>query len=653
LAIERSYFDAPLPAFLLASPEYVVGRIASVHPQDISHEQTRAWRNQVAILQRALDGENDGYIFFEFAIPRMGRRADTIILRRGVIYLLEFKIGAADFHAGDKRQVEGYALDLKNFHLGSHSVPIVPILIATHASATHSNLVPRNDGVYEVICSSGADLLSIVRTVERDLDGVTDHYMDPMDWKYAPYQPTPTIVQAAQALYADHAVEEIARSDAGAKNLAKTSQSIRHVIARSRVEKRKSICFVTGVPGSGKTLVGLDLATSSNETERAVFLSGNGPLVQVLREALARDEVRRTGVTKQAASRKVSSFIQNIHHFRDEALTSSLPPHEQIVVFDEAQRAWDRKQTSDFMIRKRGQADFDHSEPEFLLSYMDRHQIWCVVVALIGGGQEINTGEAGLSEWRDALARRFPHWDVYFSDHLNQSEYAGGHVDFSGLPNDVRVTDPDLHLGISMRSFRAEGLSSMIHHLIAGNAAVAKARYAAIRGNYPIRLTRDIARARYWIREQSRGYDSMGIVASSGAMRLQPHGIFVKREPSITDWFLNPSEDIRSSNALEDVATEFDVQGLELDWTIVGWDADYRYVDGAFQHWAFRGTVWNRVHQRARQRYLENAYRVLLTRARQGMVIFIPEGDPLDQTRNAHWYDETYSFLLQSGIEPL
>jgi hypothetical protein len=498
----RAYYDAPVTEFLRHSADSIVGAITSQHAQDLVHQQTNAWRAQIPLLQRELASLADGHIFFEFVIPRMGSRADVVLVVDGLVFVVEFKIGDATFDSNDLRQVEGYALDLKHFHEASHHVVIVPVLVATRAESTKPDVHVR-DGVCDPVCSSGFDLSEVIDAIRARFVAPR---IDPSAWAAAPYRPTPTIIEAAQALYANHSVHDIARNDAGAQNLAVTSQSLKEIITRSHQDQRKSICFVTGVPGAGKTLVGLDIATASPDYENAVFLSGNGPLVEVLREALTRDEVRRTpGLTKDTARRRARSFIQNIHHFRDEALAHSGPPNERVVIFDEAQRAWDRAHTEKFMVGKRGQVSFDLSEPEFLIQIMDRHIGWCVIVALVGGGQEINSGEIGLVGWHDAIRDRYPDWDIYYSDRLNNEQYAGQIFDPTDLPNEVRTADPRLHLATSMRSFRAESLSSMVHSLINGDAASAKDTHQKFAERFPIRITRDITLAKQWVRGQARG----------------------------------------------------------------------------------------------------------------------------------------------------
>jgi hypothetical protein len=483
---------------------------------------------------------------------------------------------------------------------------------------------------------------------------------DAGDWSESGYKPTPTIIEAAQALYQGHSVEEISRSDAGAKNLTITTSAINSIIRNSKENNRKSICFVTGVPGAGKTLAGLNISTQKLDAtteEHAVFLSGNGPLVAVLREALTRDEVERARakgeeVSKKDVARKVSAFIQNVHHFRDAGLQSNEAPIEHVVVFDEAQRAWNQDQAEKFMVQKKGLESFDMSEPAFLISVMDRRKDWCTVICLIGGGQEINTGEAGLIEWFNALQDRFRHWDVYHSGQLSNKSYSWGEDLEAKLQELNAVKDDALHLGVSIRSYRAEKLSDFVGAVIDGNSGEAQNIVKAL-SKYPLVITRDIHKARSWLREHARGSERLGLLASSGAIRLKPEGIMVKAKIEPVYWFLNGKEDIRSSYYLEDVGTEFDVQGLELDWTGVCWDANLRREGDAWSLYNFKGTEWQRVNDSFRKVYLANSYRVLLTRARQGMVVFVPKGDAEDPTRPPEFYDETYNYLVQCGFHEL
>jgi hypothetical protein len=549
--------------------------------------------------------------------------------------------------------VEDYALDLKNFHEGSHALSIVPILVATKAAVSRDvQLELALDQVAEPLCLAVIDLGAVIRMIATHHDAP---FFDAVKWAASGYRPTPTIVEAARALYARHEVADITRSDAGAINLGRTQDIIASVIEDAKVSGRKSICFVTGVPGAGKTLAGLNIATQRSEShadEHAVFLSGNGPLVDVLREALTRDQARRTGQPRAHVERKVRAFIQNIHKFRDEYVHMKDAPVEHVVVFDEAQRAWTQAKAASFMQQKRGVADFDMSEPAFLLSVMDRHADWCTVVCLIGGGQEINMGEAGMSEWMAAIREYFPHWQVYVSAQIEQPDYDLNQDAKTFIATEQVRLHGDLHLGVSMRSFRAESLSDFISHLLNGDAEAARTAHARL-DQYPIHLTRDLNTARHWLRTTARGSERYGLVASSGAMRLRPEGLHVKAGIDPPNWFLNDRSDIRSSFYLEDVASEFDVQGLELDYVGVCWDADLRYVDDDWHGYNFKGTKWQSVKDRFRRLYLKNAYRVILTRARQGMVIFVPPGDDADHTRPKRFYDETYAYLESCGLKAL
>jgi hypothetical protein len=460
------------------------------------------------------------------------------------------------------------------------------------------------------------------------------------------------------ALYSQHSVSEISRSDAGATNLTATSETITEIIRSAKAGSFKAICFVTGVPGAGKTLVGLNVATQYMEKSSelySVFLSGNGPLVKILCEALARDQVERgkakgKRIKLGEARSDVKAFIQNVHHFRDECLRDEGPPVEHVALFDEAQRAWDKTQTANFMLRKKNKPNFGMSEPEYLISCMDRHRDWAVVICLVGGGQEINTGEAGIGEWISALNRKFPGWHAYVSPNLTDSEYGAGNVLEALRPRKPVEARPELHLATSMRSFRAENVSLLVKQLLDLDVEGARSSLKAVSGKYPVVLTRSVDAARQWLKGKARGRERYGIVVSSQAERLRPDAINVHAPVDPVHWFLDDKRDVRSSYYLEDVATEFDVQGLELDWTCVTWDADLRYSKDGWKHWSFRGHRWNHIRKEERQRYLKNAYRVLLTRARQGMIIVVPEGDRTDPTRVPEYYDPTFNYLKRIGM---
>lgn len=592
----------------------------------------------------------------------MGKRIDVLLVLCAAVYVLEFKVGEREFTADALRQVWDYALDMKNFHSTSHDATIVPVLVATAADsndAAQAIIESDHDGVVRPLQANATTLVGLLRSVETRISGtaiVASH------WAAGTYKPTPSIIEAAIALYGGHKVEEISRREAEAINLTHTSARINEVIHESRAGRSKAICFVTGVPGAGKTLVGLNIATKHHDKASelySVFLSGNGPLVKILCEALARDRVKESRhakkrVTLGEARSEVKAFIQNVHHFRDECIRDGLrPPIERVALFDEAQRAWNKEQTAAFMQRKKGHANFSMSEPAFLISCMDRHTDWAVIVCLVGGGQEINTGEAGIGEWLQAIRTDFPHWHVHLSPHLHDSEYAAGDA-IGLLSGHAHVqTHDSLHLAVSMRSFRAEHVSGWVKAVLDIDCHQAAHAMASFRGRYPIVLTRDLAKAKAWLRERARGNERYGMVVSSQAQRLKPHAIDVRVDIDPVHWFLHPPEDVRSSYYLEDAATEFDVQGLELDWACVVWDGDFRFTSTGWQHWSFKGSRWERIKKEDRKNFLKNAYRVLLTRARQGMVVVVPTGDPADQTRLPAMYDPTFDYLQKLGVPVL
>ena len=669
-----AFYADSLDAFLRASDDEVYAPLASPHGYTLAPEQLSAWRLQLPVLRAALRGlarvsqeqvpvpfgdeaAPAPWLHLEFDIPRLGRRVDAVLVTSTAVIPIEFKVGAKKFQQADYEQAWDYGLDLKNFHAPSHAAAIFPILCATEAPKSDRRWKPPHaDGVRPPFRCNAAGLGTAI-ALALDEAGTVPAPITPSTWGTGSYSPTPTIIEAARSLYARHTVHDITRSDAGAVNLAVTSAAVERIIAGARERRRKAIVFVTGVPGAGKTLVGLNVATrhgSRDDAAHAVFLSGNGPLVAVLREALARDDLDRAKLTDPRArigtSRTaVRAFIQNVHHFRDATLRDPAAPADHVVVFDEAQRAWDARQLASFMKRKKGLPGFTQTEPELLIGAMERHADWAVVVCLVGGGQEINTGEAGISAWLDGVRTLFPGWDVFISPHLTDSEYAasGALERLTGSRvGAARATfEPALHLATSMRSFRAEHLSRFVKALLDGEAELGRELFAEFRDHYPIVLTRSMRAARRWIRRQRRGTERAGLVASSSAQRLKPHAIDIRVNIDPVHWFLSPPRDTRSSLYLEDAATEFQVQGLELDWTIVTWDADLRWRGSDWSFHSFRGAKWTDVKKPERRQYLKNAYRVLLTRARQGMVIFVPPGAKRDRTRNPEFYKGVYNYL--------
>jgi hypothetical protein len=656
----RYFFGTDCSHFLAVSTEEIIGRLAISSPFPDEPTQKFAWEQEIKILKKVLPGYS-GKVYFEFDIPRMGKRIDVILLIKSVIFVLEFKVGESDFNNAAVDQVWDYAVDLKNFHETSHEACIAPILIATQApaQATPIQTTIHDDNVLYPILTNASELKSVVENVLRFCAG---NEIDQEQWQAGAYQPTPTIVEAAQALYAGHSVEEISRRDADAKNLSETSAQINQIIIESRQNYQKSICFVTGVPGAGKTLVGLDIATENIDKDNdlySVFLSGNGPLVEVLREALARNRVKTEAekghrVKLGEARREVKLFIQNVHNFRDECLVDiRKPPLEHVALFDEAQRAWDLQQTANFMARKKHIPNFSQSEPEFLISCLDRHDNWATIVCLVGGGQEINTGETGIAAWIEAVTQHFSDWHIYFPPQLKDSEYSALQA-LDHFEDRVRLHQcEDLHLAVSMRSFRSEKVSLLIKQILDLDVTDARETLKAIGDAYPIRITRDIQTAKNWLKLHARGSERYGMLVSSQAIRLKPLAIDIRAEIDPIHWFLDGKEDIRSSYYLEDAATEFQVQGLEVDWACVVWDGDFRMGSRDWIYKSFVGDRWNNINKPERKIYLKNAYRVLLTRARQGMVIVVPNGDPEDHTRKAEYYDPVFEYLKEIGFTEL
>lgn len=654
----KAYYSASIKEFLGHSSNYIAGVIHSNNASaETAIQQSNTWKQEIQILKEQLEDFTEGRILFEYIIPRMGKRVDVVLLHKNIVFLLEFKCGDNEYRSSAYDQVYDYALDLRNFQKESHDKLLVPIMVSTAAPEVKNNIV-ENERIIEPLRCNATNLATAIHCIAAEFHEAPFDYLS---WENSEYLPTPTIIEAAQALYKGHNVYDITRNDAGAENLTATTDEINKIIEHSKQHHKKSICFITGVPGAGKTLVGLNIAIERSDAqkgEHAVFLSGNYPLVTVLQEALARDKVeqekqRGNKISKKDALRDTAAFIQIVHRYRDSFVGNNTIPPERVAIFDEAQRAWTHDKIASFMSTKKGVANFQHSEPEFLISTMDRHKDWAVVICLVGGGQEINTGEAGLPEWFDSLRRAFPEWDVYVAPQLDDDEYRRGRSWFDMVSGLHIYKRSKLHLSTSIRSFRTPDLAVFINAMLNIDVDSSVALFNSIKNKYPIVLTRSLADAKRWVKSHCRGTTRYGLLASSGGLRLKPEGIFVKNKISVEDWFLNGKDDVRSSYALEDVVTEFDIQGLELDYSIVAWDADFRFDGQGWTYNSFVGNRWKIIRSDEKRLYLKNAYRVLLTRARQGMVIFIPRGDDKDATRKCEYYDKTYMYLKSLGISEI
>ncbi|WP_417081852.1 DUF2075 domain-containing protein [Mobilibacterium timonense] len=652
----KAYYCNSIPGFIKDNSSSIIGQLVK-HSFEINKEQSNAWENQVSELQTRLEAcEMEGDIIFEYDIVRLGKRIDVILLIRHMVFSLEFKNGKNVFTAQDAQQAEDYALDIKNFHKESENLYVCPILIATDAKPykKHQSLDCYPD---KQVHLQRENIETVIPKISQivDLYG-DDESIDFDKWFNSPYYSTPTIIAAAVEAYSSHNLSDIAQSEAGQTNIDNCEEKIFRLIDYARENKKKCMCFVTGVPGAGKTLVGLDVVAKNMDRgagNLSVYLSGNGPLVKVLREALKKSVKARKQLNRETKT-AIEALIQSSFAFKNDNASHNMPTAEHILIFDEAQRVWNQGKM------KRKHADnpaMDVSEPHLIIDVMDRHQDWAVVIGLVGLGQDIYDGEVGINEWFRCGVEDFPGWEIYYSpDIFNQLEDKS--IDREMIENCARCHPlKDLHLKTSIRSFRADKQCRFVDALLDNDPVSAAETYREISKKYPVFITRDYASAKKWARGQVRGSQRCGVLACSDAQRLRPEGIYIIKNMDVENWFLASSDDLRSSNAMEVVASEFDVQGLELDWSVVCWDADLRRNESGegWEHFNFRGKDWQRRKKPEQQRYLVNSYRVLLTRARQGMVIFVPRGvDPEeDKTRNHQFYDEIYDYLKSCGIEDL
>jgi Schlafen group 3, DNA/RNA helicase domain len=673
-----AYYRAEMAAFTSEDPARILWKLAQENAAarfPLTHQAIEAWRAQLPVLTAGVvqllhvfsDARGWG-VLLEYPIPIVGKRIDAVLLARNVIVVIETKTGASPTSAA--RQVDDYALNLACFHEHSEHKTIVPLVVSDAPVGSNIASTEFDSLIEKCWVSSAASLGHTLELICRQYVRDGEPQISASDWNVGRFRPIPPIIDAAVALYSDMDVFEIGHACAAREDLATTSDAIVRTVLDARTRSEKAICFTTGVPGAGKTLVGLNTVHRPEIKDFASFLSGNGPLVKVIQEALVRDVVKRSEhqklrITRRQAQLEVQAFVYNVHRFADQYYgEGQRQPVQKVVVFDEAQRAWDAAQNE-----RAGRPKV--SEAKMMLEVMNRHSDWAVIVALIGGGQEINRGEAGLAEWGRALAE-FPEWRIYASEQVLNGEGVPGFCLFEpeNTPYPERIVrSPSLHLNVCTRSIRAQRISEWVDAVLSGRDA--EAMQIANGLDAKPALTRSLHETRSWLNGNRRGQTRSGLVASASASRLRADGV----EPTFDfhqrfdweHWFLDVHtcadancthrycNDVRASSRLEVAATQFEIQGLELDWIGLCWGEDFTW-DGT--HWIcrrFNNKQWKLIRpgDDRRRAYLLNAYRVLMTRARQGMVIYVPKPDQADTSRLHGELDSTAEFLIRCGATPL
>lgn len=664
-------FNARVSDFREVNTDNVVGvLVKSIADSGLNSQyslQINVWSQEVNLLKSCFERlsmavpiSKDWHVALEYEIPRRQKRPDVIILADNLIFVIEFKFGMRIYEASAQWQVEDYALNLRDFHAESSGRRIIPVLCVPDAIERVKPEQSLGMCIVDDVWLANEENLWNVLGEAYALGKISlkADAIDPTAWISSAYRPVLTIIEAAERLYENHGVREISHSYA--QNLDKTTDMLTETIIYAKNYKKRCICFVTGVPGAGKTLTGLnvvhDPTIRSKQGPSGIFLSGNGPLVKVVREALILNQ-QKAGRRRKDAEHEVSTFIQNVHQFlRYHRENPSAVPHEHVVVFDEAQRAWNKQQ----MKRKQG---VDHSEPAELIEVMERAGDWAVVIALVGGGQEIFLGEAGLEEWGRAIQGSTEKWSVIASPEvISGGPSVAGHRLFeNGLPNDTEFrSEKTAHLTVSVRSHRAQQITEWVNDLLRPDAEKARYNFPEPR-EFPLVVTRDLNAARAWLRMRSGNdpHKRCGLVAASEDQRLRAYGLenstdFRMGYP-FEKWFLAPAEDVRSSYSLEVSASEFECQGLELDWVGMCWGGDLTFDDrtGGWDFRKFRGSKWQNCRSEVEKNYIVNRYRVLLTRARSGMVVWVPPGSKSDSTRDPARFDRIYTHLKKAGMTDL
>ncbi|UFN51170.1 DUF2075 domain-containing protein [Roseomonas sp. OT10] len=650
----RAWLSCTGAALRAADPADISARLSAAQARrglDATYAQLAAWEAAAAVLRDAVAacGGEGWTVAFEYELLRLEKRIDAVVLTDRAILVLEFK--GEGFSAADLRQVEDYALDLRDFHAGSRAHPIVPILVPQLGPDPRPvQPVLLWHGVVPALRTGASGLPGLLRWVQSSIPPPSAP-LDGAAWLAAAYRPVPTIVEAATMLYARHGVAEIAAARSDAANLTRTTAAIGRALEAARRDGARVVIFVTGIPGAGKTLCGLNAVFGAARQDGAAFLTGNAPLVAVLRAALARDAVARGECGRGEAERRVRMALQNVHAFLAEHATDPQrrPPPERLIVFDEAQRAWDAAQAGRDTLRRK--AVLTASEPAHTLEIMARTEGWSAVVALIGQGQEINTGEAGLLEWGRCLAADGG-WRAVAAPRVLEGADPAQRLAAERPP--WLSLDPDLDLTVPIRGIRSAAVAPWVEALLDGRFAEAARIAATAEGGLPVFLTRDLSELRAALRGLARGERRAGILRSAGARRLRGEG-FGEEVPAdaVPDWFLNRWPDVRASDALETGATEYACQGLELDVAGLAWGGDFLAAPGGWTARRFVGTAWQAVRQPRERDFIRNTYRVLLTRARYETVVWVPRGDAGDRTRQPAEMDLVAGRLLSCGVRPM
>ncbi len=672
-----AYFRSTVREFLEYGPSQILGELNIQTRDSLSTIRASAiisWERTIAVLKSALSQLITGHptagewsVLLEYEIPRRARRIDAVLLVGGLVIVLELKTGESGDETSACRQVEHYALDLRDFHRETRDRIMVPIVVLSRGPVFAAPCrLAGDDFVREVLVANDESIQDAVEYAIASYPvAAAAQQIDLRQWDESAYAPVPNIIEAAQMLYANQSVRELSHAHADVYNLTMTTDLLVEAVTKAQTEHCKIICFVTGVPGAGKTLAGLNAVhcpdLMRDGRPAGAFLSGNGPLVKVISAGLARDHHERSGDRMDESRRRIRTFIQSVHSFLKEYRPADKLSPERVIVFDEAQRAWDSTKVRKKFLDRATAAERHElvgvsSEPTSMLSILDRWPEWAVLIALVGGGQEIYDGEAGLAEWGRALRQDFQHWRIWASPAAVKGgdSVAGNQLFPDGeSPTFAIRTEEHLHLPVSVRSFRAEAVSAWVNAVIAGEAEGAL-KIASQVSAFPIVMTRSLSRAREWLRSETRGLRRCGLLASSGALRLRAHGLEVssgfRGGLSLEDWFLAGPDDIRSSNILEVALTEFECQGLELDWIGLCWGDDFNWTERGWDCRRLNGSKWQRVQKPVTQQFIRNKYRVLLTRAREGMVIWVPLGDANDITREPDRLNSTADFLVRCGV---